>query len=260
MKYARLMDAICVVAVVVSIVLVPSVLTANESPEFKGSNSTVTIDDGNFTVTMQNVDIDQYIASVSKLFSKTFLVDSRVNGRINISKTGPLNANEYYDFFVTVMQKHGYVVVEDEDVTRIGLDQAKGDSEGRLITPKSTLDEQRQSISPLEMTLALPFTAGEFRDLVKRDVSLLNKVLSVEPYRVDGKLNGYRILPSKHNPGVLETYGILDGDVLSIVNNIKLDSQKQGIRALRNAIKANSLEIVVIRDKKEIPITISLER
>ena len=225
----RLMGAIRVVVIVISIVLLPTIIKANEFPELKESN---------FTVTLQNVDIVEYIASVSKSFSKAFLVDPRVNGRISVSTKGQLNANEYYAFFLTVMQEQGYIVVEDEDVTRIGLVQAKGDSEGRLITPESTLDELKQSFSRLEMTLTLPITAGEFRDLAIRKVPLLSKVVSIEPYRVDGNLSGYRILPNKHNPGVLETYGILVGDVLSEVNNIKLDSQKQGIRALRNAVKA----------------------
>jgi type II secretory pathway component PulC len=145
-------------------------------------------------------------------------------------------------------------------VTRIGLSQAKEDKSGRLITPESKFTETNQVASDFEVTVTLPLTAREVRNLVVRKLTLLKKVVSAEPNYVNGKLNGYRILPNTHNPTFLETYGILDGDVVSKVNDIELKSQKQAIRALRIAVKAESLEIVVMRDEIEIPITISLDR
>jgi len=103
----------------------------------------------------------------------------------------------------------------------------------------------------------LPTTPGALRDTLARNPSMLGKIVSAEPYQENGKLVGYRITP-KQNPEILEAQGIIAGDVITRVNNIQLNSQKQGIRALRNAVKAQALEVTVLRDGVEIPLSISL--
>ena len=103
----------------------------------------------------------------------------------------------------------------------------------------------------------LPSTPGALRDTLARNPSMLARIVSAEPYQENGKLLGYRITP-KQNPEILEAQGIVAGDVITRVNNIQLNSQKQGIRALRNAVKADALEVTILRDGAEIPISISL--
>ena len=103
----------------------------------------------------------------------------------------------------------------------------------------------------------IPTNPGQIRDMMARNPALLGRVVAAEPYQENGKLLGYRITP-KQNPEILEAQGIVSGDVITRVNNIQLNSQKQGIRALRNAVKADNLEIVVLRDGVEIPLSISL--
>lgn len=103
----------------------------------------------------------------------------------------------------------------------------------------------------------LPTNPRELRDTLARNPSMLGRVVAAEPYQENGKLVGYRITP-KQNPEILEAQGIVAGDIITRVNNIQLNSQKQGIRALRNAVKAENLEVVVLRDGIEVPISISL--
>lgn len=103
----------------------------------------------------------------------------------------------------------------------------------------------------------LPTNPRELRDTLARNPSILGRVVAAEPYQENGKLVGYRITP-KQNPEILEAQGIVAGDVITRVNNIQLNSQKQGIRALRNAVKAENLEVVILRDGIEVPISISL--
>lgn len=103
----------------------------------------------------------------------------------------------------------------------------------------------------------LPSNPRELRDTLARNPSMLGRVVAAEPYQENGKLVGYRITP-KQNPEILEAQGIVAGDIITRVNNIQLNSQKQGIRALRNAVKAENLDVVVLRDGVEVPITISL--
>lgn len=103
----------------------------------------------------------------------------------------------------------------------------------------------------------LPSTPGALRDTLAKNPSLLGRVVAAEPYQENGKLRGYRITP-KQNPEILESQGILAGDIITRVNNIELNSQKQGVRALRNAVKAENLEVTILRDGVEIPLSISL--
>jgi len=109
----------------------------------------------------------------------------------------------------------------------------------------------------LSQPLELPTSPGALRDTLARNPSILGRVVAAEPYQENGKLVGYRITP-KQNPEILEAQGIIAGDVITRVNNIQLNSQKQGIRALRNAVKAQTLDVVILRDGIEVPISISL--
>jgi len=97
----------------------------------------------------------------------------------------------------------------------------------------------------------------ELRDFLARNPAMLGRIVAAEPYQENGKLRGYRITP-KQNPEILEAQGIIAGDVITSVNNIQINSQKQGIRALRNVVKAQQLDVTILRDGVEVPITISL--
>ena len=115
----------------------------------------------------------------------------------------------------------------------------------------------RESNEDFSQPVELPTNPGELRDTLARNPAMLGRVVAAEPYQENGKLVGYRITP-KQNPEILEAQGIVAGDVITRVNNIQLNSQKQGIRALRNAVKAQNLEVIVLRDGIEVPINISL--
>ncbi|MFK8075038.1 MAG: type II secretion system protein N [Granulosicoccus sp.] len=117
----------------------------------------------------------------------------------------------------------------------------------------ATTTQSNSNSQPIE----LPTNPRELRDTLARNPAMLGRVVAAEPYQENGKLVGYRITP-KQNPEILEAQGIIAGDVITRVNNIQLNSQKQGIRALRNAVKAEFLEVVVLRDGIEVPISISL--
>ena len=117
--------------------------------------------------------------------------------------------------------------------------------------------EPQPNVQSQPAAVELPSNPRELRDTLARNPSMLGRVVAAEPYQENGKLVGYRITP-KQNPEILESQGIVGGDVITRVNDIQLNSQKQGIRALRNAVKADNLEVVVLRDGVEIPISISL--
>ncbi len=125
------------------------------------------------------------------------------------------------------------------------------------LAPVQAAPAQRSQNEGNNQSVELPTNPRELRDTLARNPSILGRVVAAEPYQENGKLVGYRITP-KQNPEILEAQGIVAGDVITRVNNIQLNSQKQGIRALRNAVKAENLEVVILRDGIEVPISISL--
>lgn len=169
----------------------------------------------------------------------------------------------------------GDVVVRDIKLKAVFPDHVVLDNRGReevlrlpenvapIATPRPIQQSRNSTIGSGGSVQAnsgpidLPSTPGALRDTLAKNPSILGRVVSAEPYKENGKLVGYRITP-KQNPEILEAQGIVAGDIITRVNNIDLNSQKQGIRALRNAVKAQSLDVTVMRNGVEVPISISL--
>ncbi len=134
-----------------------------------------------------------------------------------------------------------------EDVAPIALPR---------VTSTNAVNTARGGINePVE----LPASPRALRDKLVKNPSMLGKIVSATPYQEGGKLVGYRLQP-KQNPEILESQGIMPNDVITQVNGIDLNSQKQGIRALRKLVKANNIELTVLRDGIQMPLMISLEQ
>jgi len=74
----------------------------------------------------------------------------------------------------------------------------------------------------------------------------------------NGKQIGYRLKPQQKGQ-MLSELGIQNGDVITQINGVKLDNQKNGISALRKLSTATNLNIVVKRNGAEVPLNISLQ-
>ncbi len=134
---------------------------------------------------------------------------------------------------------------------------SSGSTAGLENLPGASVQNQTAGVqngAPIE----LPESPKEIRDTLARNPAMLNKLVSAVPYRENGRILGYRLTP-KQSGGLLETNGILPGDVVTRVNGIALANQKNGIRALRKLVKATSVDLTILRDGVELPISIPLE-
>ena len=161
----------------------------------------------------------------------------------------------YPDYVVIANRGTDEILKLPDDVASIATTPIQSASYDARAQAQASASRGQDLSQPLE----LPQNPGELRDTLARNPSMLGRVVAAEPYQENGKLVGYRITP-KQNPEILEAQGIIAGDVITRVNDIQLNSQKQGIRALRNAVKAESLAVTVLRDGVEIPINISLSQ
>lgn len=75
--------------------------------------------DGTFTLNLKNADIHSLISTVSKQSGRNFVVDPRVKAKITVISAKPLDGNELYETFLSVLQVHGYSAVPSGDLIKI---------------------------------------------------------------------------------------------------------------------------------------------
>ena len=107
---------------VAAVVSLPVLLTTLEMPQAQAqqnNNAQQANADGTFTLNLKNADIHSLIATVSKQSGRNFVVDPRVKAKITVISSKPLNGNELYETFLSVLQVHGYSAVPAGDLIKI---------------------------------------------------------------------------------------------------------------------------------------------
>ncbi|MGF1752233.1 type II secretion system secretin GspD [Vibrio makurazakiensis] len=79
-----------------SLVCTPAAIASDYSASFKGT------------------DIQEFINIVGRNLEKTIIVDPSVRGKIDVRSYDVLNEEQYYSFFLNVLEVYGYAVVEME--------------------------------------------------------------------------------------------------------------------------------------------------
>lgn len=68
---------------------------------------------------LRNADIRAVIAEVSRVTGKNFLIDPRVQGKISIVSSSPLNDKALYSVFLSMLQVSGYAAIPSGSVIKI---------------------------------------------------------------------------------------------------------------------------------------------
>ncbi|MGN1394530.1 MAG: type II secretion system secretin GspD [Succinivibrionaceae bacterium] len=64
-----------------------------------------------FSASFKGTDIQEFISTVGKNLNKSFIIDPAVRGKINVRSYDLLNEDQYYQFFLSVLEVYGYAVV-----------------------------------------------------------------------------------------------------------------------------------------------------
>lgn len=75
--------------------------------------------EGSFTLNLKNADISSLIQTVSRQTGRNFVVDPRVKARVTVISAQPLNEDELYETFLSVLQVHGFAAVPSGDLVKI---------------------------------------------------------------------------------------------------------------------------------------------
>ncbi|MBM7071106.1 type II secretion system secretin GspD [Shewanella sp. 202IG2-18] len=77
-----------------------------------------------YAANFKGTDIQEFINIVGKNLNKTIIVDPTVRGKINVRSYDLLNDEQYYQFFLNVLQVYGYAVVKmDNNIIKVIKDK-----------------------------------------------------------------------------------------------------------------------------------------
>jgi general secretion pathway protein D len=71
------------------------------------------------TLNIKDADIRTLIATVSEITGKNFIVDPRVEGKVNVVSARPMDADEVYEVFESVLRVHGFALVPAGNMVKI---------------------------------------------------------------------------------------------------------------------------------------------
>lgn len=99
------------------------------------------------TLNLKNADINALIQSISEITNRNFIVDPRVRGQVSVISSKPMDEDEIYQVFLSILAVHGFTAIPGEQVTKIvpladakqmdipTIDQlARGDATDQIVT------------------------------------------------------------------------------------------------------------------------------
>ena len=81
------------------------------------------------TLNLKDADINALIGTVAEVTGKNFIVDPRVKGKVTVISSRPMDSEEVYQVFLSILKVHGFAAVPSGQVIKILPDvSAKQDS------------------------------------------------------------------------------------------------------------------------------------
>ena len=76
------------------------------------------------TLNFSDADLTAVVNSVSQITGKNFIIDPRVKGKVTVVSSKPLNQDEVYNVFLSILQVHGFATVPTKNAIKIIPDAA----------------------------------------------------------------------------------------------------------------------------------------
>ncbi|WP_232305582.1 type II secretion system secretin GspD [Gilvimarinus polysaccharolyticus] len=72
-----------------------------------------------WTVNFKDSDIQEVIKFIAEATGKTIVIDPKVRGQVKVISNAPVNGDELYGLFLSILDVHGFTAVENGEVVRI---------------------------------------------------------------------------------------------------------------------------------------------
>jgi general secretion pathway protein D len=76
------------------------------------------------TLNFSDADLSAVVNSVSQITGKNFIIDPRVKGKVTVISSKPLNEDEVYNVFLSILSVHGFATVPTKNAIKIIPDAA----------------------------------------------------------------------------------------------------------------------------------------
>jgi general secretion pathway protein D len=72
-----------------------------------------------WTVNYRDTELEEIVRFVAQVTGKTIIVDSKAKGRVQVISSQPLNKDQLYDLFLSILDVNGFAAVDTGDMVRI---------------------------------------------------------------------------------------------------------------------------------------------
>ncbi|MDR1529608.1 MAG: type II secretion system secretin GspD [Burkholderiales bacterium] len=197
--------------------------------------ATAQLNGDDVTLNFVDADIEAVVRTVSEITGRSFVIDPRVKGAVNIISTRPVSRELVYPTLISALRMQGIAVIEGDDVTRIvpetdakqysAVDKGKGD---QLIT----------KVIPLRYESAPPMV-GILRPLVSPNNTVLafagSNSLVITDYASNikqiEKIIASLDQPPADEPIVVPLKNASALDMMPMLNKLLADNQSTGVQA-----------------------------
>ena len=71
------------------------------------------------TLNLKDADISALISTVAEVTDRNFIIDPRVKGKVTVISSRPMDSDEVYQVFLSILKVHGFAAVPSGEVTKI---------------------------------------------------------------------------------------------------------------------------------------------
>ncbi|WP_407362467.1 type II secretion system secretin GspD [Pseudomonas luteola] len=100
---------------------------------------------GKVKINMQDTNIRSFIEWIAKTTGKNFIIDPRVAGKVTVISSEPMQPDEAYRVFLSVLQVHGFSAIESKDAIKI-LPDANARQIGVPLVEDSRINDDQQIV------------------------------------------------------------------------------------------------------------------
>ena len=203
---------------------------------------------------------------------------------LNLTLSGvvAMDLGEGYAIIENQSRKHKYYQLDDEVMSGVTLNSVypnyvilnRAGRNEKLSLPRATakgLENINRSIdSQKEPSTFQPISQpddnengslGSTLDRLLEDPTSLPEYVSISPANDEnGTFMGYRVDPaSEEDPSLFYELGLMDGDIVLSINDIRLDNPNKASQALEKLIASDSIELTILREGTPINVVHNLD-
>ena len=104
------------------------------------------------TFNLKDADIETVIATVSEFTGKNFIIDPRVKGKVTIISSRPMDRDEVYQAFLSLLEVHSFAAVHSGNVIKIVPDVNAKQSNTPVVEHSSGLSGDEMVTQVIEIT------------------------------------------------------------------------------------------------------------